>query len=150
GSDVATPGTREVLVKGAEGAGWLDCLTSAANDSRQQCSDELTLRTGDRLTRPFGATMHPGARQAWHREESVFVSVGVSDGLHRGTMGLNTVAQSRLELQTPDGATVGTADGTYAYFRGVEEAGRYRLVQELEMVPGGLSSMTGARTVWEF
>src|SRR5690606_9721490 len=149
-ADVVAPGAREVLLAGPQDQVWADCLTSPANHWRQMCGENLTPQNGERLSRPFGTSMHPVLRGAWHSEDSVYVSVGVSDGLQRGSMGLPTGEQSHLELQSGDGATLGTAAGTYASFRGADDPGRYRLIQELDMVPGALSSMRSARTAWEF
>lgn len=150
GAEVTTPGVREVLLHAPEGQPWAECLTAAGNDHRQLCGAVPELGEGDRARRPFAATLHPIVKEAWHSADSLHVSVGASDGVHDGPLGVTAVAASTLELRDADDAVLDTVEGTFAYFRGRTEPGRFRLVQELEAVPGEFSPMTRARTVWEF
>jgi hypothetical protein len=149
-TEVTSPGSREVLVAGPESHVWVECLTAPANDMRQMCDAGAQLADGQQLRRSFGATMHPLLRETRHSVESLFVSAGVTDGRHESVFGRGTVEDQTLELQTLDGTTLGTADDSFAYFRFGERGGRFRLVHDVQTVPGQLSSMTEARTVWEF
>ncbi|USQ79656.1 S8 family serine peptidase [Ornithinimicrobium faecis] len=149
-AEVATPGEREVLLALPEDHVWIECLRPAANDFRQLCSDDLHPSTGQTWDHAFAPTLHPVLGAAWHSADSIYLSTGFSDGLHRGPLGLSTVLDSRLELQDTDGTTLGVAEGTYAYFRDQDQPGRFRLVQDLDLVPGEVSALTHAQTTWEF
>lgn len=149
-SELATPGEREVLVAMPEDQVWMQCFRAAANDWRQLCGPQEVLQSGEHRTERFAATLHPVLRSAWHSEDTLFVSAGFSDGAHTGSFGLNTIAGSRLELQDAGGNTLESVADTYGYFRGRTEAGRFRLVQDLELVAGEVSDLSAVRTEWTF
>lgn len=149
-TEVQTPGEREVMTFTDSDALWEECLHAPGNGGETQCSPVQHLGAGEQLTRAFGATMHPQVRSSRQSLESLYASVGVTDGLHIGGLDLGPVRESVLHLETGDGTPVGSADGTFAYFPTGELEGRFRLRHDLEMTPGALSSMTSAHTVWEF
>ena len=149
-TEVQAPGEREVQTFTGGDASWEECLHAPANANYGLCSPARQLDPGEELTRPFGTTMHPLVRSSRHSLESLYASVGVTDGLHAGSLDLGAVQKSVLHLETADGTPVGSADGTYAYFPTGDLEGRFRLSHDLKMTPGALSSMSSARTVWEF
>ncbi|WP_162802176.1 S8 family peptidase [Ornithinimicrobium murale] len=148
--DVPTPSEREVLVAMPEDHLWVECFRALSNDGRQLCSDDVHAEGGSAVERPFAATLHPVLRAAWHSADSIYVSAGFSDGLHHGSAGLNTVQHSRLELQDVDGTTLDVLEGTYAYFRDQDQPGTFRLVQDLDLVPGEVSALSHVQSAWVF
>lgn len=126
-----------------------ECLQGGIGWGRL-CDDGLLLQDGQTLTRHFGETMHPVVHAAWQNDDTIYASTGISDGVHQGSVRTEVVQHSRLELQDETGSTLGAVAGTYGYFRGIQQAGSFRLVHDLELLPGMASSVTRAHTEWEF
>ena len=147
---VAVPSKRVELLSADPAAEWNQCLSFTPAGTTRLCDRaNLPFPVGAKLSRNFGAAIHPGAFAASHTPTYLFADIGVADAIHDGKLPASAYQSRKLKLYR-DGVQVGETGNGSAYFQIPNGSGRFRLEQTWSLDAANYPVSSQASTVWNF
>lgn len=147
---VAVPSKRIELLTADPAAEWNQCLTFTPASTTRLCDrTNLPFPTAARISRTFGAAIHPDAFAASHTPTYLFADIGAADALHAGKLPASAYRSRKLKLFR-DGVQVGETGNGSTYFQIPNGSGRFRLEHTWSLDAANYPVSTEASTVWNF